>query len=92
VSGTMDNVDGLFGGLASHPVGDGVVDRSDHVAEDAVLVLGFRWRPSAKCSRNPGSSLRVCVSDVTIAPGRPEAIHSPSIAGVTASGGQRSGK
>jgi len=76
----MHDVDGLFGGLAGHAVGNGVVDGGDHIAEDAVLVLSFRRRPGVKGGGDPGSCLRVCVGDVTIAPGRPEAIHSPSIA------------
>src|SRR5206468_12454845 len=72
---------GSLGGLALHAVGDGVVDGGDLVPESAVLVLGVRRRPCVKGGGHTGSCLRVYVGDITIAPGRPEAIHSPSIAG-----------
>jgi hypothetical protein len=83
VQAPVDDMGGPFGGLASHAVGDGVIDRSDHVAEDTVLVLGLRRGPGAKCRGHTGSRLRVGVGDVTVAPRRPEAIHSPSISGQT---------
>ncbi len=41
----MDDVDRLFRSLARHAVGDGVVDGGDHVAKDAVLVVGVGRRP-----------------------------------------------
>jgi hypothetical protein len=80
VQPAMDDVDGLFGGLARHAVGDGVVDCGDHVAKDAVLVVRFGRRPGIQRGGDAGAGLRVCAGDVAIAPRRPEAIHSPSIA------------
>jgi hypothetical protein len=79
VQPAMDDVDGLFGGLARHTVGDGIVDCGDHVAKDAVLVVRFGRRPGIQRGGDTGAGLRVCAGDVAIAPRRPEAIHSPSI-------------
>lgn len=81
VQPAMDDVDRLFGSLARHAVGDGVVDGGDHVAKDAVLVVGVGRRPGAQRVRDAGAGLRIGSGDVAIAPGGPEAIHSPSIAG-----------
>jgi len=81
VHAAMDDVDGLFGGVARHAVSDGVVDGRDHIAKDAVLVVGPRWRPGIQRGGNAGAGLRVGAGDVAVAPRGPEAIHWPSIAG-----------
>ena len=81
VFAAMDDVRGLFGLLTRHPLRDRVVDRGDHIAEDAVFVLrlGSRGRPRAERRRNPGAGLWVGAGDVAVAPGSPEAIHWASI-------------
>jgi len=76
---TVDDMGSLFSGFARHAVGDGVVGGGDQVAEDAVLVL--RSGPTRKCGGYAGAGLRVCSSDVVIAPGSPETIHKASIRG-----------
>jgi len=81
VQTAMDDVHGLLSRLARHAVSDSIIDRGDHVAEDAMLVLGLRRRPGVERGRDAGASLRVGTGDVAIAPGRPEAVHQPSIAG-----------
>ena len=81
----MDDVDRLFGSLARHAVGDGVIDRSDHVAKDAVLVVAVGRGPGAQRGRDTSAGLRLCSGDIAIAPGGPEAIHWPSIAGAARS-------
>jgi hypothetical protein len=68
-----DDVGGLLGCLLGHAVGDGVVGGGDHVAEDAVLVLG--GGPVGERWRDAGTGLRVGASDVVIAPGSPETVH-----------------
>jgi hypothetical protein len=80
VQAAMDDVNGLLGGLALHSVCDGVVDRGNHVAEDAVLVVGIGRRPSVERGGDTGAGLRVSAGDIAIAPRRPETIHWPSIA------------
>ena len=90
VQTAMDDVGGLLGGISPHAMGDGVVDSSDHVAEDAMLVLGIGRRPGVEGGGNARACQRVCVGDVTVAPRGPEAIHSPSIAGLLEGCGSRS--
>src|ERR1700733_8652703 len=81
VQTAMDDVDGLFGGLARHAMGDGVVDGGDHVAKDAVLVVVGSRRPGVESCGDAGAGLLIGTGDVAIAPGRPEAVHWPSITG-----------
>src|ERR1700722_12472572 len=83
VFSTADDVCRLFGFLPRHSVGDGVVDGGDHITEDAMPVFGLGWRPGAEGSRNSCAGLRVGASDIAVAPGSPEAIHSLSITGLS---------
>jgi hypothetical protein len=76
----VNDVGSFFGGLSLEPMIDGVVDCGDHIAEDAVFVLRFGGRPSAEGGRDPASGLWIRAGDVAVAPRRPEAIHSASIA------------
>ncbi len=69
----MDDVGGLFSGLLKHAVGDGVVGGGDHVAEDAVLVLG--GGPVGERGRYAAAGLLVGPGDVGVAPRGPETIH-----------------
>lgn len=69
----MDDVGGLFGGRLGHAVGNGIVGGGDHVAKDAVLVLG--GGPTAEGRRDAGTGLLVGAGDVVVAPGSPKMVH-----------------
>src|SRR5690349_16270831 len=71
---TVDDVRCAVGFLRRHAMGDGVVGRSEQVAEDTMLVFG-RW-PAGELGWHPGARLRVTAGDVGVAPGSPEVIHS----------------
>jgi hypothetical protein len=55
----VNDVGSLFRGLSLETMIDGVVDCGDHIAEDAVFVLRFGWRPRVEGSGNPASGLRI---------------------------------
>jgi hypothetical protein len=69
----MDDVGGLFGGRLRHALGDGIVGGGDHVAKDAVLVLGDG--PTTEGGRDAGAGLLVGAGDVVVAPGSPKMVH-----------------
>src|SRR6202042_1103634 len=81
VHAAVHDVDGLFRSLAWHAVSDRVVDRRDHIAKHTVFVIGAGRRPGIERRRHPGTRLRVRSGDVAVAPGGPEPVHWPSIAG-----------
>jgi hypothetical protein len=85
VQAPVDDVSGSFGCLPAHPMGDGVVDGGNHIAEDAMLIfgLGSSGRPRIESGRNTAAGLRVRPGDVVIAPRSPEPVHIPSIAAVS---------
>ena len=80
VQAAMDDVNCLFRNLAGHSLSDSVVNGGDHVAEDAVLVLGLGRRPRRKSCRDTGAGFGIFTGNVAVAPGCPEAVHWPSIA------------
>src|SRR5277367_5523913 len=85
VQTAMDDVDSLLCSLTRHTMGDRIVDCSDHVAKDAVLVFSVRWWPRVENGWNARTGLRIGSGDIAVAPGRPEAVHWPSIAGCSES-------
>jgi len=71
VLAAQDQAAGGLGLLGGHAVGDGVIDRGNQVAEDAVVVT---W-PSREACWNAGAAGCVGRSYVGITPGSPEMIH-----------------
>jgi hypothetical protein len=59
VHAAMDDVGGLFSSIPGHSVGNCVVDRSHHVAEDAVFVFCSRRWPCNESRRYAAAGLRV---------------------------------
>jgi hypothetical protein len=71
VLAAQDQPAGGFGLLRLHAVGDGVVNRGDQIAEDAVVIAG----PGREAGRNAGARVARGVGDVGVAPGSPEKVH-----------------
>lgn len=67
----QDESAGGFGLIWTQPVGDGEVDGSNKVAENASHVAG----PRGQFRRNAGARIGIRRSDVVIAPGGKEKIH-----------------
>src|ERR1035437_5500481 len=68
-----------LGVLDGHILSDGVVDRSDHVAEDAVTGFGGdAWAgPGVKLGGNARAEGFFCAGNILITPGGPKTIHEP---------------